>query len=211
MAGPLEFAFIPVGMAVPRRNGALTPFVVPGGDRWKLLGEQNAGRHNRGDGVLWLNPAWSAGMSCKYIRSVNVDNLGGMAVYDHIHHEYPSVVIRPVPMLNPVLNYEAIIKERSMQVEIGVWLLSGREVFRKHLPGLPILTIKQLGIKVLEHMCQHGGASCNSKLIFVEAGGTQRLSSGARAWTWPRAGRRAVSSSSSTPKVNTIKNYMKHK
>ena len=216
MTSQLEFAFIPVAMSVPRNNGSVTRFVMPAGDHWSKLGEPNRVRHERGDGVMWLNPAWASGMSCKYLKSTNVDNLQGMAVYGHIHLAYPSVIIRPAPMLpGPVLTIEAVIKQSSMKVDVTCTYLSGNVAYHKVLPGLPVLTVKQLGSLVLVHLQQQGLASVNSQLNFVRAGGTDRLASVSKAWKWPAAQsstprvRSTASSSSST--TNTIKNYFKKK
>ena len=102
----LEFAFIRRDMAIPDRDtGDLVPFVVPGPIYWTQMGPSNMGRMIRREDILFCNPGWVGGAAAKFIRSVDVDNLGGMQVYNHIAHKYEFLVVRDIPLYGTVLNW----------------------------------------------------------------------------------------------------------
>lgn len=212
MISNLEYAFIPLQMAVPDKDtGDLAPFVMPGPDYWVEMGPMNLGRLAREEDFLMVNPGWMGGAVAKFIRSKDVDNLNGMKVYNHYRLYYDSLVVRPIPFHEAVLNVAADFGPIGTTVKIQCRWMSGNMAFQGEFDQMKPITAAALHTKVKEHLMKNGTISANTNLKYIRFDTV--IKGNTKVWKTPKLPRgvvrRPASSASSTQQ--TMKSFCKRK
>lgn len=190
-----------------------SPVRMPAGNKWSQLGSGMSARaeasHPIGINILRLQNYCTH----KYVfmRDEEVADVA-VKVYCHVSMLFDAVVIRPVPLMNAVLQVQAqlqvgdpfskITERRVAKVLVTCTLLSGRVVYQDTFKDAALKTL-HLKQKVKAKLIADGNGSCNTEFQLVMMDGDRPLRGNAFVWF---GSKQSSSSSSSSAKRKACTN-----
>ena len=187
-----------------------SPVCMPAGHKWSRFGSAMSDRAEASQpvGINVLRLQNYCTHKYVFMHDQQVDDVA-VKVYCHVSMLFDAVVIRPVPLMNAVLQVQAqllpgdpfskIKESRAPKVMVTCTLLSGRVVYQDTFKdaSLKALHLKQ---KVRAKLIADGNGSCNTDFQLVMMDGDKPLRGNAFVW-FGSATKSSKSSSSSAKRV----------
>ena len=183
-----------------------SPVSVPAGHKWSRLGSGMSNRAEASQSIGINILGLQSYCAHQYVHVCDQDvETGAVKVYCHASMLFDAVIVRPVPLMNAVLQVQAQLlgadpfaknaDGRVAKVLVTCTLLSGKVVFQDNFKDVALKTL-HLKQKVRAQLIADGTGSCNTDFHLVMMDGDKPLRG--NAFVWFGSAKQLSSSSSSS-------------